>query len=186
MRAQNLRRVALGGLHEERVVRLARRVTFREVQRGEIVPVVFHVRAFGHGEAHVTEDRGDLLEHLHHRVQCASLRAGHGRQGQVQRLGDELLLQRLGFQLGLAGLHGLIDAGLQRVQLRAVFLALFRAHLAQRPHQAGDPALLAQLCHAHSVQRLKVTCPGNRRERFVFDGHNIGQGLAPLLFLRAS
>ena len=84
MGTEHFRRIALARLHEEGVVRLAGRVAFGEVQRGEIVPVVFHVRAFGHGEAHVAEDRGNFLEHLHSQEEVADFLGkmyGHLRKG---------------------------------------------------------------------------------------------------------
>ena len=62
-------------LEEEGVVHLARRMARREVQRGEIVVVGLDVRPFGDREAHVGEDRGDLVDHLADRVDAAASRA---------------------------------------------------------------------------------------------------------------
>jgi hypothetical protein len=44
-----------------------------KVQRGEIVVVGLDIRTFGDGEAHVGEDRGDLVDDLGDRVDAAAL-----------------------------------------------------------------------------------------------------------------
>ena len=59
------------GLQVEGVEHLPGRMLGRDVERLEIVPVVLDVRAFGHGEAHVGEDRDDLLGGLADRVDAA-------------------------------------------------------------------------------------------------------------------
>ena len=56
---------------EERVVHLPRRMFRRDVERGEIVEVVLDVRAFGHGEAHLAEDRDHLVDGLADRMDAA-------------------------------------------------------------------------------------------------------------------
>ena len=48
----------------ERVLHLARGMVGRDVQLGEIVIVIFDVRAFGDGETQIGEDGGDLVQHL--------------------------------------------------------------------------------------------------------------------------
>ena len=58
--------VAFGAVHEEGVVLLPRGVLGRDVERVEIEPVAFDLGTFRHGEAHVGEDRRDLLGHLAH------------------------------------------------------------------------------------------------------------------------
>jgi hypothetical protein len=57
--------------HVERVHLGPRGVVAGDVQRVEIVPIGLDLRPLGHGEAHVGEDRGDLLGHLAHRVDRA-------------------------------------------------------------------------------------------------------------------
>ena len=61
------------GREEERVVHLARRMAGREVELGEIVVVALDVRPFGDREAHVGEDRGQLVEHLADRMDAAGV-----------------------------------------------------------------------------------------------------------------
>ena len=55
----------------EGVVHLPRRMLGRDVERVEVVQVVLDVRALGDGEAHVAEDRDDLLDGLADRMDAA-------------------------------------------------------------------------------------------------------------------
>ena len=78
------------GREEERVVHLARRMALGEIQRGEIVIVGLDVRTFGDREAHVGEDRGDLVDHLADRMDAAALgRRRADRQRHVDVFGGE-------------------------------------------------------------------------------------------------
>ena len=73
MRAQKLALAVRAGLEEEGVVHLARRVSFREIQRGEIVVVRLDIRSFGDREAEIAEDRRDLVDDLADRMDAAAL-----------------------------------------------------------------------------------------------------------------
>ena len=73
---QNLALAVRIRLEEERVVHLARGVTGREVELGEIVIVALDVRPFGDGKAHVGEYRHDLVHHLADRMNAAGVDAG--------------------------------------------------------------------------------------------------------------
>ena len=53
---------------EERVLHFARRVTGREIQRGEIVEIVFNVRTLGHTETHTGKNLYDPVERYRYRV----------------------------------------------------------------------------------------------------------------------
>ena len=68
VRAQHLPLAVRLRLEEERVVHLPRRMAFGEVERGEVVVVGLDVRTFGDREAHVGEDRGQLVDHLADRM----------------------------------------------------------------------------------------------------------------------
>ena len=85
MGAQEPGRAVLALLHEEGVVGVARGVIGGEVQRGEVMKIIFHVRAFSDGKAHIGEDDGQFFHHLAHRVQRA-FRLARGRQGDVHAL----------------------------------------------------------------------------------------------------
>jgi hypothetical protein len=80
--AQNLALATVVGLEKESVVHLAGRMAVGKIERGEIVVVGLDIRTFGDGEAHVGEDRGDLVDDLADRVDAAALgrRRAH-RQG---------------------------------------------------------------------------------------------------------
>ena len=70
--AQHLALAALVGREEEGVVHLPRRMADGEVQRREVELVGLDVRPFGDREAHVGEDRGELVDDLGDRVDAAA------------------------------------------------------------------------------------------------------------------
>ena len=70
-------------MHVERIHLGPRGVMAGDVERVEIVPIAFDLRAFGDGETHIGEDRGDLFGDLADRVDGA-LCAGAGWQGDVE------------------------------------------------------------------------------------------------------
>ena len=68
---------------------------FREIELGEIVIVGLDVGTLGNGEAHIGEDRGELVGHLRDRVDAPDLerRFAH-RQRDVDALAVEPLGER--------------------------------------------------------------------------------------------
>ena len=84
----------------------------------EVVEIVLDVRALGDHEAHLAEDRGDLLGHLADRVDAAVGLRAH-RQGDVDPLGEQAMVEVGGFQLGLARCDRLGDRPLELVVARA-------------------------------------------------------------------
>ena len=78
------RRPAAGEI--EGVLLLPRRMLGRDVERGEIVEIVLDMRALGDGEAHLAEDRDQLVDGLADRMDAA-LALGLHRQGDVDALG---------------------------------------------------------------------------------------------------
>ena len=80
-------------VEEERVVRFARRMVRREVERGEVVEVGLDVRTFFDGEAHLAEDVREFFHHLRHRMDRAEARA-HRRQRDVDRFALQLTIER--------------------------------------------------------------------------------------------
>ena len=143
------------GLQEERVVHLARRMAFGEVQRGEIVVVGLDVRTFGDREAHVAEDRGDLVDHLADRMDAAALgrRLAH-RQRHVDRLGGEPRGDRR-----VLAVRRWRAASASVTRFFSPLIAgplVWRSsgdHRAQRLQQLGDRALLAERGDAHGLDR---------------------------------
>ena len=131
-----------------------RRVAFRNVERAEIVPVVFDLRPIGDGEAQIGEDFGEFVHHLAHRVNAAGGGQGDG-QGHVLLLGRQLGVQRGFVKRRLLRRQRGGDGFAQTVEGRAVHGALVGAHTAQRLQQGGDAALLAHGGHPHGFQRLR-------------------------------
>ena len=86
MGAQHLA-AAIGGARRqiEGIVLLPRRMLGRNVERGEIVEILFDMRAFGDGEAHLAEDRDQLVDGLADRMDAA-VAVGFHRQRHVDAL----------------------------------------------------------------------------------------------------
>ena len=82
MGAQDPPLAVLVRIEEERVVHLASRVAFGEIQRGEVVVVGLDIWTFGNGESHIGEDGGDFVDDLADRVDAAALRrsGAHGKR----------------------------------------------------------------------------------------------------------
>ena len=82
-------------IEEERVVHLARRMRFRDIELGEVVIVGLDIGPFGDSKAHIGENRGQFVDHLGDRMDAADLerRLAH-RQRDVDALGVEARLQR--------------------------------------------------------------------------------------------
>jgi hypothetical protein len=152
----------------ERVHHLPRGMLGRDVERGEVVPVVLDVRPLGDRETHLAEDRGQLVDGLADRVHAAI-----GQRARRQRDVDALARQpRIQLGLGKADAPRLDQPGdlvLGQIERRAAGLALVGLDRAQRLHQLGDAALLAQPLDAQRLQRRTVggggdPCPGIREQ----------------------
>ena len=178
--AQHLALAVCVRIEEERVVHLAGRMTFGEVQRGEIVIVGLDIRTFGDREAHVGEDRGDLVDDLADRMDAAALgRRGAHRQRDIDGLAGQALVNRRILQIGLAGGDRGGNIGLQRVDRSTARLALFRRHGAERLQELGDRALLAERVDAHGFDRRFVTGSGHFGQQIVFQCFQIGHRSFP-------
>ncbi len=93
MRAQH-QPGAVGALGQvEGVVLLPRRMLGRDVERGEIVEILFDMRPLGDDKAHLAKDRDDLVDGLADRMDAALAGKRH-RQGHVGALGGEPLFER--------------------------------------------------------------------------------------------
>ena len=155
MGAQQQRLSVLLRLQEEGVVHQPRRVLGREIQRREVVEVVLDIRPFGDREAHVGEDGHDLVRHLAHRMDPA-LGAVAQRQRDVDPLGGEPGIERLGLQLGRTRFERSLDLALQRIERLARLAALLRRQRAEGLGQLGDAPLLAEGGDTHLVQRRQI------------------------------
>jgi hypothetical protein len=107
---------------------------FGNVEGGEVVEVVLDMRTFRHREAHVGEDRRQLVHDLADRMDAAGLlRPLAHRQGDVDALGGQPALQLGLAQRLAAGLDGGVDAVLETVDRRALLAPLIRAHARRAP-----------------------------------------------------
>ena len=156
MGAQDQRIAVLVRLfQEEGIVRFARRMIGREIQRREIVEIVLDIRAFADHETHFGEDHRDLFHHLADRVNAA-LRTRADRQGDIRALGRQTLVQMRFLKRLTAGRDGVFQPLAQRVQRLSGLFALFRVHLAQFAHHQGNAALLAERGNPRIVERAKI------------------------------
>ena len=149
-------------VEEERVVHLPRRVADGEIEGGEIVVVGLDVRPLGDLEAHVGEDRGDLVDHLGDRVDAAGLeRRGPERQRDVDPLRFEPGGEFGRLEHGAPRGDRLRDAVPEAVQRRPHHLPLLGRHRAEALEEVGDGAFLAERADALGLERRLV---GGRRD----------------------
>ena len=157
MGAQQQPRAVGLGVEEEGVVHLAGRMALGEIELGEIQVVGLDVGTFRDRETHVGEDRGELVHHLADRMHAADLgEALAHRQGDVERLGVEALIERRGLEELAARRNRGADLILEAVDERPLLLALVRAHGAQRLEQRGDRSALAERRDPHRLERTFV------------------------------
>ena len=168
--AQQQARAVRLRIEEERVVHVARRMVFREIELGEIVVVGLDVRPFGDGKAHVGEDRGQFVDHLGDRMDAADLgrRLAH-RQGDVDALGVEARFERRVLERLAARGERCVDAILQPVDQRPLGLALVRRQRAERLQQRGERAALAESCDARRFERRVVAGGGDVGENLLLE-----------------
>ena len=179
--AQDLALAMRAGGEKERVVHLARRVAGREVELGEIIVVALDVRPFGDRKAHVGENRDDLVHDLADRMDAAGLDARQAdRQGHIDRLALELRLEGGVLQHRAPRRERLRDLILQRVDGRAMRLALVGLELAERGEQRRNRSLLAERGDPHGFERAFVARGVDRGERLPFEGGEVGHG-GPIL-----
>ncbi|MNV54094.1 hypothetical protein D3C71_1462660 [compost metagenome] len=144
----------------EGVVHRARRVVRREVQRFEVVPVVFDFRAFGELVTEAAEDLGDALQGTGHRVQATALFATAG-QGDVDRFRGQARVQRSVFQHGLAITQRAGQRVTGTVDGFAGGFALIGWQATELLELGGDAAVLAQQGHAQDFQRVGALGSGH-------------------------
>ena len=139
---------------------LPRRMVGRDVERGEVVEVVLDVRAFGDREAHLAEDRDDLVDGLADRVDAA-LGFRPRRQRQIQGLAFQPLVQRGVLQRALLGLDRFGQGVLEGIEALTRVFALVGRQAAQGLHQPCDLALFAKGLDPQAFQLVKRPRAGN-------------------------
>ena len=166
MRAQqHLAALRIAVREIEGVVHRAGGMTFRHVERGEVVPVVLDLRPGCHGKAEIGEYLRQFVHHLADRVAAAFRRFRRGER-EVDCLGGKLRFQRRAFKRVLAGGKRIGDRFTQAVDFRPFSLPLFRRHPAQRFQQRRNRALLAKRGHPHLLQRRHIASASNRFQQF--------------------
>ncbi|MNF81348.1 hypothetical protein D3C84_636170 [compost metagenome] len=139
----------------EGVVHCPGRVVAGNVERFEVVVVVFDLGAFGDAVANAGEELLDALQGAGNRVQATGGLAA-ARQGHVDTLGRELggqccLLKRL-----FAGVQGVLNALLGGIDQGADLGTLLCRQVAQGLHHLGQLALLAKVVNANLLQGIHV------------------------------
>ncbi|MNQ46955.1 hypothetical protein D3C85_607830 [compost metagenome] len=132
-----------------------RRVVAGDVERLEVVVVVFDFRTFGDVVADMGEELLDALKGASHRVQAAGGLAATG-QGHVDAFGRQLGCQRCGLEVGLARIEGILNAGLGGIDQGARLRTLLGRELAQGLHELGQLALLAKVMNPELLQGIHI------------------------------
>ncbi len=160
----------------EGVVHGARRVVRREVQRLEVVPVVFDFRAFGQLVTQAAEDLGDALQGARYRVQATAL-AMTARQGDIDAFSGQACVQRSVFQQRLALSQGRghrITRDVDRLTRR---LALVGRQGAKLLEVGGDAAALAQQRNTQVFQRFRALRRSHIGQRLRGQGLDVTHGI---------
>jgi len=169
------------GLEEESVVHVARGMIRREIQLGEIVIVGFDIRPFGDGETHFREDRREFIHDLRDRMYASLLfRTRQHRQSDVDLFGGEPRLELLLLQDHTPLGQSLGDLILDRIDGRALHLALLRRHLAERRQQGRYAAFLAERGDPHGFQRAFIRGGGHLCKRFHQQGIEVRHHIHPV------
>ena len=114
----------VAALGVKRVLHGAGGVILRNVERLEIVEIVFNLRAVCHVKAHAVKQFHHTLQGERNGVQAACGLAARG-QGYVQGFGGELLLQFGGGKSGALGIIGSLKTGFAFVDVCAYGFFLF-------------------------------------------------------------
>ena len=139
----------------EGVVHRPRRVVARDIERLEVVVVVFDFRPLGHAVADMGEELLDTLKRAGDRVQTTGSLATT-RQGHVDTLGGQLLGEQGLLKHGFAGIQGVLHLILGSIDQGASLWALFGRQLAQSLHQGGQFAFLAKVLNPELFQGIDI------------------------------
>ena len=157
---------AVGPGQIEGVVVLTGRMVGRNVEGGEVVPVILDVRALGDAEAHIAQDGDDFLDDLADRVDAPRVLRS-GRQGDVEALLAQAGVERRPLHGRLAGVQGVCDGILQGVEGLARFAPPVGVKRPQALHLIGDAALLTEGRHAHLFERVQIARRLNGGKQFL-------------------
>ena len=127
----------------------------RDIQRIEVVVVIFDFRAGRDGKAELTEETFDTVDGAGNRVQSAVLNTT-SRQRDINGFRGQARVKRCAFELGLTRVKRLLDLLFGFVDNRAGCRALFSRQLAQGRHLKGQKPFFTQVFHADVVQRSNI------------------------------
>lgn len=127
----------------------------RDVERLEIVVVVFDFRAFGNAVADVREELFDTLQSAGNRVQTTGGLAT-ARQGHVDAFGGEFGCQFCLLERCLACIENLCDTLLGNVDQRADVRTLFSRQVPQGLHHLSQLAFLAEVVNPDLLQGIDI------------------------------
>ena len=153
----------------------ARRMVLREIELGEIVIVGLDVGTFGDGEAHIGEDRGQLVDDLRDRMDAPGLerRFAH-RQRDVDALGVEPRRQRRALEcIAARGERG-VDAILSPLISGPWLLRSSGGSVPSVFSSAVIEPFLPERRHPHAFQRGFVAGGGDRGENVLFELRSVG------------
>ena len=136
-----------------------------DVQRFEVVEVVFDLGPGGDFEARLAEQLLDAQPHLGDGMQAAA-RFTAARQRDVDALLRELGGDVRLLELGALGFDGRLDFFLHAIDTRAGFLALLGGELAQLLELLGQPAALAQRADARPLRARRYRPRSKSRREF--------------------
>ena len=137
--------------------------------------VVLDVRPFDDPEAHVGENRDQLVQHLADGVNGA-LRLRAGRERHVHALGREALVQSGAFQRRTAHVDRVGELALDLVEPDSGFLAGVDVEPAQALHRLAERRLLAERGDARLLQCGQVAGRLDPGQHLLFQGVKVFQG----------
>src|SRR6185437_9907493 len=152
----------------ERIVHGAGRMFGRNVQRLEVMKVVFDLRSLGNLEAGALEDALDAQPRQRDRMQSAE-RLAAPRQRDVDRAGGERLPDRGLLQLRTARLEPLLDERFRRVDAGAGGTPLGLRHRAQTLQLLGERALATEPAHAHLLEGGQIGAGRDLSQRRAYE-----------------
>ncbi len=144
----------------ERIVHRPRGVGLGNVERGEIVPVVFDFRAFGDREPEVGENFGEFVHHLADRMD-RTLRGVARRKRQIDQFGRQTPVELGIVELVLLGRDCLRHRFAQGMNLGPALLPFVRRQRSHRLEQGGDLPRLAQRGDAQRLDRGRIASLGD-------------------------
>ncbi len=139
----------------EGVVHRPGRVMAWDVERFEVVIIVFDLRAFGNAVANVGEELLDSFQSAGNRMQTASGLAT-ARQGHVNGFGRELGRKISLLERRLARIENLCDTLFGFVDQRADFWTLISRQIPQGLHHLSQFALLAKVQNPDLLQGIDI------------------------------